>query len=395
MARIDSQLVQIYQTITQASSDQGEKISAQEAQRLIMRAEELNASSFGPRGVRHLNRLFAQNWASFSPHGREAIENYLRARQPQAPGQPTIDGVGASGSALVNESRVLLDFNAAKKTWSCHWFPMQETQPGGDPINNLYAAGGPLDKLDQVTGGNSRDFEFKTYRKSVDAGKEFGWWGHCNNAAEAACLLQAPKHGVIMDGKDGKPVKFSPMDIQGLLVKATPSLIQRVDFRGQRFDNPTRDDPNDPRPDVFMAVMKDWAREGMPFVLDIERKTEVWNFPYDQVKITESKNAPEGFDAQGLPRDGTVRYYQIEMSGTGFEDKKRVYQCYIQYAPNGQVLNSQWIKTPNSNNNPDFMWRPHPIGDLMDKATWQIKGAINNPGVDPRVVYEIYMKSLV
>jgi hypothetical protein len=355
--------------------------------RLIKRAEELNKESSFSRhpgkGMRHLSRLFSQSWSSFPVSSRNLIENYLRSgRVPEA-----------DATTRIEQDRVTLDFQASKQTWACHWFPMQETTPGGDPINNLYAMNGPLHKLDKVTGLNAQDYEFKTYRKDANAGQQFGWWGHCNNAAEAACLLQAPKNEVVMMSKTGEPVVFSPMDIQGLLVKVTPSLIERVDFRGLRFNDPARDDPSDPKPEVFMSVMKEWAKDGMPFVLDIERKAEVWNFPYDQVKITESTKQPEGFDVQ-MPKDGSVKYYQIEMSGTGFPNKNRVYQCFVQRNHQGQVISSSWIKTPNSNNNPDFMWRPHPIGDLMDRNTWSIKGPINNPAVDPKVVYDIYIKSL-
>lgn len=397
MAKIDSQLVQIYQAATSAASDQGEMISGKEAEKLIRRAEELNKiSAFdpkGPRGTKHLGRLFSRNLASFSADGRLAIETYLSGRSISSAAESERVGEVALHAPLL-EDLVVLDFQAQKKTWPCHWFPMQETRAGGDPINNLYAENGPLDKLDRVTGGKARAFEIKTFRKAVDAGKEFGWWGHCNNAAEAACLLQAPKHGVVVEGADGSQVKFSPIDIQGLLVKVTPSLIERVDFRGQRFNNPKRDDPSEPRPEVFMAVMNEWALAGLPFVLDIERNAEVWNFPYDQVKITQLKDPPEGFDSADLPLDGSVKYYQIEMAGTGFDEKKRTYQCYIHYQGT-EVIDSAWIKTPNSNYNPDFMWRPHPIGDLLDRATWMIKGPINNPGVDPKIVYDIYIKSLL
>lgn len=300
---------------------------------------------------------------------------------------------GTTGTVGPNGT-VILDFVAAKRTWACHWFPMQETRPGGDTVNNLYSVGGPLDKLDKVTGGSSRQYEWDHSRKAIDDGEEFAWWGHCNNAAEAACILQAPKHSVTMTGKDGTPVTFSRGDIQGLLVKVTPSLINRVDFKGERYNGTGRENPNDPAPEMFMSVMQEWAKDGIPFVLDIDKGQQVWNFPYDQVKISESTTAPAGFDASGLPTDGSVKFYHIDMSGTGYDKKKRVYECYVQRDSSGNVVTSGWINTPNTNNNPDFMWRPHPVGDVMAKSAWVLRNNATNPQVDPQVVYDIYMKSL-
>lgn len=300
------------------------------------------------------------------------------------PTTPTTPVGGDDVGTVGPNGKVILDFRASKSTWGCHWFPMQETRAGGDPTNNLYAVGGPLDKLDKVTGGNARQYEWNNNRKAVDAGREYSWWGHCNNASEAACILPEPKHSVVMTGRDGSQVKFSKNDIQGLLVKCTPGLITRVDFKGERFNTPSRDNPNDPAPAMFIQVMKDWSDEGIPFVLDIDRSEQVWNFPYDQVKISESDNAP-----QGVSVPSGAKYYHIEMSGTGFPEKARIYECWV--AADGS---SEWVKTPNTHNNPDFMWRPHAIGDIMDKTTWQLRGRPSNPEVDPQMVYEIYMKSL-
>lgn len=310
---------------------------------------------------------------------------------PSAP-SGGISGPGApsAGSGVEGPyGKEILNFVANKRTWECHWFPMQETRAnGGDPVNNLYAPKGPLDKLDQVTGGHAREYEFKNNRKAVDEGAEYQWWGHCNNASEAACLLRAPVKSVTYKG-----VTFTPGDIQGLLVKVTPHLVaDRVDFKGRRYNAENRDDPNDPNPDLFLKVITEWAAEGIPFVLDIDPKAQVWNYPYDQVKVYESDKAPEG---SSHPGGEGVKFYHIEMAGTGYDKKRRVYAAYIQRDSNGTAVNSGWIKLPNTHANADFMWRPHPNGDLMQKSSWVARpGHGNNPEVDPQVVYDIYMQSI-
>ncbi len=304
--------------------------------------------------------------------------------RPSTPTTPSTPVGGGNVGTVGPHGTMILDFTATKPTWSCHWFPMQETRPGGDATNNLYAVNGPLDKLDAVTGGSARQYEYTHNRKAVDAGKEYGWWGHCNNASESACILQEPKHSVVMTARDGSQVKFTRNDIQGLLVKCSSSLVTKVDFKGERFNVASRDNPNDPLPAYFMQVMKEWASDGLPFVLDIDRGEQVWNFPYDSVKMYESDEGPAGSDAPS-----GSKFYHIEMQGSGYPEKARVYECWV--APDGS---SGWIKTPNTHNNPDFMWRPHPVGDITDKSVWQLRGRPSNPEIDMQMVYEIYMKSL-
>lgn len=307
--------------------------------------------------------------------------------RPSAPVAATSGNIGVVGP----HGTCILDYKSPKETWRCHWFPLQERRPGGDPINNLYAMGGPLDKLDKITGGHARQYEYDHNRKAIDDGREFSWWGHCNNASEASCILREPKKNVVMKGEDGSSIIFTTNDIQGLLVKVTPSLIDRVDFKGTRFNEPSRDNPDDPLPALFIEVMQQWSKEGLPFVLDIDRREQVWNFPYDQAKIYESDSPPEG---SNMPATDNMKFYYIEMSGTGFDDKKRIYEGYIKRDNNGNVASSGWIKTPH--NNPDFMWRPHPREniDITNKEAWRLRGRPSNPEVDPQVVYEIYMRSL-
>lgn len=312
---------------------------------------------------------------------------------PSTPSTPPANVGGPTGITTPHGTRIV-DFKSQKPTWNCHWFPMQESRPGGDATNNLYAKGGALYKLDLLTGKNSQQYEYAHHRKSIAEGRQYSWWGHCNDASQAACVLQEPKRSVTMTARDGSKVTFDTNDIQGLLVKASSSLMSKVDFKGQRFNTPNRDDPNEPYPDMFIDVMTTWANEGLPFVLDIDREGQVWNFAYDQLQIDESNKAPQGFDSSSLGSNGTTKFYHIHMEGTGYPDKVRNYEAYVQRDANGKVLKSGWIKTPNSNNNPDFMWRPHPIANLNDKASWQLQGKPSNPEIDMQMIYDIYMQSI-
>ena len=329
------------------------------------------------------------------PANYDAVDNGRINTRPEVPAHPSHPGRVNSGTDIVGpRGKEILNFSASKRTWECHWFPMQETRPGGDPVNNLYSEGGPLDKLDKLTGAKAREYEFGHNRKSIEEGNQFSWWGHCDKAASLACLLVSPKNPVIMTNSHGEQIRFTRNDIQGLLVKVASSLSTKVDFKGERFNEASRDDPNEPAPEIFMEVIQEWAKDGLPFVLDIDRSKQVWNFPYDQVIIYESDQSPDGFDPSSISGDASVKYYHIDMAGTGFDSKIRKYECFVQRDSSGHVIKSAWIKTPNTHNNPDFMWRPHPVANLMEKSSWQTRGTPSNPEVDPQVVYEIYMKSL-
>ncbi|HXW53103.1 MAG TPA: hypothetical protein VEL47_03250, partial [Myxococcota bacterium] len=96
MAKIDGQMNKMFESYTNASSDQGGKVSDQEAARLITRAEQVNnsgASSFRNRkktaGKQSLKALFDKDPAAFTPESKKAIENYLRYGQlPTASARP-------------------------------------------------------------------------------------------------------------------------------------------------------------------------------------------------------------------------------------------------------------------------------------------------------------------
>jgi hypothetical protein len=279
-----------------------------------------------------------------------------------------------------------LEFKANTPVWPGHWWPIQERVPGGRPDTNLWAVGGPLDKLDKLTHKGARDYEFAHHRKSMGAGSNFGWWGNCDKAAQVACCFKQPKRPVTMNG-----VTFTPLDTQGLLVLMSDSMITKVDFKGTRFNDGSRDDPKEPRPAFFLQVMKEWEKDGLAFCCDIDDKAMVWNYPFDNVIIDEFSQPPAGVTA--VSGQG-VKYYDVRMSGTGYPKQARHLIGYVQYDGAGNPVTSDWIKTQNTDNNIDFMWRPHAMDDLYNKANWQLRRTPSNPNIDPQLIYDIYMQSL-
>jgi hypothetical protein len=59
------------------------------------------------------------------------------------------------------------------------------------------------------------------------------------------------------------------------------------------------------------------------------------------------------------------------------------------------VKESGWIKADDEMVNPDFAWRPHPVGDLSKKENWVTRPfQQSNSEVKAEDVYEIYVRSL-
>jgi len=378
---LDSRLVDSFARFTSESDSTPGVVDAAEAMKLIGFARTINRENrlvgalLGPVGTESVERLVRHTGESFDTEATRLVSNF----------------VGGQTAA-----REVSSWKSEKPTWHCHWFPMKESKPnGGDPINNLYAPGGILEKYDQVFGRDSRDYELNNNFRAYDSdSSDADWAGHCNNASEVACILEQPKHSVTYKG-----VTFSPKEIEGLLVKVSASLrADRVDFEGRRY-NGMFDDAKDPKPHVFLErVLEGWGSEAdnpIPFVLDIDRKEQVWNYPYDQGKVWELSQAPSDFDSSDLPSGGRVSFYAAELKGTGFEEQARLYQFWIQYDDSGDVLKSGWIEGRDAKVNPDFAWRPRPVGDLSEKSNWVTNTRRqSNPEVKAEEVFEIYARSL-
>lgn len=350
----------------------------------------------------------ANNAGNVANNANIGITANPRNNVPETPNAPVSNPVptpvssgparvgGTTGITTPHGVRIL-DFKANNPTWQCNWFPTQErTHLGGDPRYNLYAMDGALHKLDLVTGSNARDFEYSNHRKQLGAGPNYLWWGNCDKASTVACIFKQPKRAVTMKAQDGSTIVFTPNDVQGLLVRAVSSMTASTDFKGQRCNDPSRDDPMEPRPNVLIDALMEWCNDGtgLAQAWDIDPTGKVWNYPYDTIQIDESDKPTPGFDPSSISGGGSVKYYHIHASGNGYPDQVRDLAGYVQKDASGAVISSNWIFTPETNKNIDFIWRPHPVANLYDKSSWVLRGKPENPNIDMGVIYDIYMKSI-
>jgi len=372
-----------------------DKIDRAEALALITIASNLNAqsrnSSCGSSsyaGDKNLQALINENRSFFDSESLDVLNQWLRThRMPSA--NPTSPTRPNDPNATNAYGKVILDWTAKQLTWNCPWWPMHQVVPGGDPINNLYAVDGPLDKYDRAFSrdGASRAYELKTHVSDIQ------WWGHCNNAAMVASTLKEPTKNVEKNG-----VIFTPHDIKGLLCKVIGSLVISEDMKGNRYDGPS-DDPYDPNPHFFLDdILKNWAKTGEPaIIMDVDNTEQVWNFPFDKIKVYESDKAPEGVSAQPIVAGGKIKYYRFECTSTGFPERNQTYRAWIQYGSDGKALGRQWLarEDGDKNVNPDFAWRCKARGNLMDGANWKtLDGQQDNPYVLAEDVWQLYKDSI-
>lgn len=294
--------------------------------------------------------------------------------------------------ALIDEKTDIesFDLNLKRTTSYFFWFPFKEIRPGGDPCSNLYAKNGPLEKLDRVTGAHAQSYDYYTNRITFDEeDHDSNWMGHGHAAAAASCLLYEPKRSVAIRAQNGEVLTFSPHDIQGLVISVIGNLYN-TDFAGQRGN------PDAFTPPVFLEILSNWKKQGLPIIVNRGYNGVVWNQAYDNIEIKESSKAPAGFSYKAKSPFSTTTFYSVELTSTGYPNDIARYGFFIERDGDNTVLQSGFINNTNYNQPPDFMWRAIPKGDLLDAQYWKIGADTSgiNPQVDPHIVFDMYMMSL-
>ncbi len=365
------------------------RITEDDARFMITEAERENSasasgfcccSSDGSLGTVDLRDVFLDHRDAFSDSARGLIQSWLRKHRV-ASGDLTAVNEETGPADLVGKT--LVDKKAKHSTWHCNWFPMARRLDA--PGANLYSAGGPCQKYDAVTGRKSTAHE-----EANHTGGGVSWAGHCDMAARVCSLLAQPLRDVEYNGQI-----FTVNDIQGLLVMVSNDLAaDNEPFWGYRNNGAGNDDPSEPYPHTLMPKIIEWAEEGKCFVLDIDPSTAVWNYAFDSAKIKEFDTPQEGLPRMPATRGGKVRYQNWELHGTGYDQQTRRYRSWIEYDSEGKKLASGWYRTSSDGkNNPDFAWLPVARGDLSRKENWPTSCSYN-PEIDPRVVFDIYTRSI-
>ncbi len=281
---------------------------------------------------------------------------------------------------------------------------------------------------------------------SIDGSMDVGWWGSCDKVALAGILFKEPQKDVTIDG-----VTFKKQDILGLLTVIANSQARGTDFVGSRYDErpdivrlkngetlqgeittdvefntaemrrrdgdymtinkvdkdievklPTgetrsckaseiaslaREDKKDMSPMEFHSTMVKWLGEDKrPAAMDRDSGSHVWNYSFWKADLKEGTklegaSKPEDPGHKGPAGDGEIMKYNMDVF-FGESSFPKNYEYWVEFNDKGDAVNGGWLS-----DNPDFLWRPAGFAD------WSGHNA-RNPFVDPKLVKEIYMKSM-
>lgn len=314
--------------------------------------------------------------------------------ETQTPDNSSEDSIAMTVSDY--NPNLFLEWKATKKCQRYHWWPLKETyQNTPDPINNLFAAGGGLEKYDKIFGTNSVKYQRDNHCISIDSTRsDKNWAGYCDRAAMLSCLYEYPKYNVIIKLGD-KETLFTPRDIECLLIIAAENTTRQglSVFYGSRnnMKNKIRAEStkfkvlqervrSEPFPLELMEILTRFSREPEPFVMDIDNGSPVWNYSYDSFKIEKVYINPLEYD---IPKEGDTEYYNFQINSSAYPKKNMNIVGYVNRYK--ELIRQGWLGKVN----PDFLWKDYAI-----QGPWMGRCDIN-PHIDAYRVYMIYQKSLI
>ena len=298
--------------------------------------------------------------------------------------------------------KTLIDWTSEKKTSKYHWWPMKDSGIN-DPVNNLYALDGGLDKYDKLFGTKSVNYQKLNYYRSPNSiDKDADWSGFCDKATILSCLYEYPKYPVTII-YNGQSEIFYLNDIEALMIIASENSIKNNIslFFGNRNNFNDFNDFNDliePNPCDLIDMLNILTSQNEPFAMDIDKGMAVWNYSYDYVLVKEYNEC--GVECN-IDFKGNVKFYNFIFKSTGFPDKTINIWGYInnykEIVKYNSIYNGNDIQIKEENHSksgwiskehPDFLWKKFAV-----KKNW--KGLCKiNPEINAEIVYMIYQYSL-
>ena len=292
----------------------------------------------------------------------------------------------------------------------------------------------------------NKEFKFKNSDNKIQVLDTY-WWGSCELSARANLFFKEPVKTIYDAG-----IKFTPHDIKGLLTlisKVCEKDYEKIFYRNSSTSNYViknndekiegeilnlkiknlnkkdvkrkgdnyiiknipydikmivdgriiqikkkdikfvlHETRNDVDALIFHNTIIKWLREG-PFVLDVDKGNEVWNYCFGSAKIKEIKYNHNIFlekfnkDLKKTNNFWKIRYFETTLYSSDKKDLTYIYWI----AQNWRLKNidSGWV----SKNKPDFLWRCK-LRDDWNKITENER----NPYVIPKYVSYLYYKSI-
>ncbi|MDD3588524.1 MAG: DUF4384 domain-containing protein [Thermoguttaceae bacterium] len=238
-----------------------------------------------------------------------------------------------------------------KEVWSGYWWPTSR----GEIL-------GPLAKYDQLTGSNAVSWEKKNRPSQVNGRSAPDWTGLCHGWSASSVMEVEPRQTVLSHN-----IQLSTGDQKGWLAIAHSNDVANV--YGKRYSGPN-DDPSDLSPEELWKVLRAHIKEqGVPLVLDIEPKEQVWNYPVYAYRV---EYAPKA--GSTLCQGKICVWMADDAVPKNFIGLKQAYQEYTFEAEiqNGSIVMGTGHWTGNSVNvHPDFAWFPYIVRSGNSELTYE------------------------
>ena len=160
------------------------------------------------------------------------------------------------------------------------------------------------------------------------------------------------------------------------------SFVSKTLFFGERCNHSELDDCYEPYPTALLKTLKNLCSDSTPFALDIDRSVAVWNYPYNEVKVTMTKTCPPKYSSHKPNKQGDFKYYNFIIKSSAYPHKS--INIWGWSCKSGLIREEGWF----CKKHPDFAWKKYPVA-----REWRGNCEIN-PEINAHHVYEIYMASM-
>ena len=293
--------------------------------------------------------------------------------------------MGCAASSNKPSTNCVLHWNSKYKTQKYHWWPMKNSNiEKEDPINNLFAKGGGLEKYDKIFNTNALEYQKENYCIFPDSvRRDKNWAGFCDRAAMLSCLYKYPIKPVTVFHNNIKVI-FSSRDIEALMIVVSNSTVCKSlsVFYGSRNNSKSNTSKlkQEPYPLELLEILTRFSKEDECFVIDVDNGSAVWNYPFDSLCVTIE---PIEFSDERIPKTGRNVVYRFIIESTAYPKKNIDILGLVNYQDD--YVHQTWL----SDNNPDFLWK-----NYRKQGHWKGKSDMN-PHIKSEIVYEIYKSSIV
>lgn len=277
--------------------------------------------------------------------------------------------------------------------WICkpidyyHWWPMKEKEENiNDVYNNLYANGGGLSKYDNLFCTKGIEYQKNKYFRKYNSKKDdANWAGFCDCATILGALWKHPLYPVKVI-YNGKVEIFNVCDIEALMIIASYNTVcpGKNIFLGRRFNGDRSDNKDEPYPIHLIDMLFKVCNDKLPFAIDIDNGTAVWNYPYNNVKVIEYNYLPKNnkyINLNNIPLTGKTKYYNFIIKSNAYFKQNLNIWGWSNNTLN--IITQGWL----SDKHPDFIWKTFP-----KKLEWTGQCKLNSE-VNAIHIYKIYKAS--